>query len=235
MRKIVKLFENGSVCVVGLRGRGKDMLFGNVIARRKIPYVSNTNYGGKHIPFVPSAYNCGGNTYRNFISGVIKPYQFPHPDGTDIYVADCGVYFPSQYCNELNRDYAYLATYSALSRHLGQSSMHVNCQNLNRVYDKLREMSDTYLLCNWCKVFFKGRLVLQKITIYDKYQSCVDRVPMFWLRRPLLDANRLQLWQIQKQNYEITHGKIKSRILLYRNKAEYNTRVFKEMMEPCVK
>ena len=52
MRKIVKLFEQGNVCVVGLRGCGKDMLFANVIARRRQPYVSNTDYHCKKSPFI---------------------------------------------------------------------------------------------------------------------------------------------------------------------------------------
>lgn len=223
------MFEDGNVCVVGLRGRGKDMLFGNVVARRKIPYVSNTNYGGEYIPFVPAQFNCGGNTYKNFIKGDLHPYKQPYPDGTDIYLADCGVYFPAQYCNELNRDYGYLATYSALSRHFG-ANFHVNCQNLNRIYDKLREQSDQTIMCNGCLVLF-GKIVIQRVTIYEKAQSAVDRVPAFWLRRPLLNAQRLQVWQIQKQNYQISYGKIKSRLLIYRNLAHYNTRQFKEMLE----
>lgn len=37
MRKIVKMFENGSVSVFGLRGKGKDLLTANVVCRRKSP------------------------------------------------------------------------------------------------------------------------------------------------------------------------------------------------------
>ena len=39
-----KYFDVGNVAVVGLRGRGKDVLFGNVIARSKHSYVSNLDY-----------------------------------------------------------------------------------------------------------------------------------------------------------------------------------------------
>ena len=69
MKKIIKLFENGNVCVTGLRGTGKDMLFANVAVRRKKPYVSNTWYDDNCIPFVPKDFDCGGNTYKNFIDG----------------------------------------------------------------------------------------------------------------------------------------------------------------------
>ena len=230
LKKIIRMFDKGNVCVTGLRGDGKDMLMANVVARRKKPYVSNVDYGGKRFDFVPSKLDCGGNIYKNFIEGDVKHYEFPYPDHTDVYVSDAGVYFPAQYCSELNRSYGYIATFMALSRHLGQSNMHVNAQNLNRVYDKIREQSDMYIRCRCCFVFF-GNVVIQKITTYDKYQSCVDRVPAFWLRRPLLNANRLQLWQIQKQNYEISHGCIKNHWLIYVNKSNYDTRRFKEMLK----
>lgn len=93
LNKIIRLFEAGNVCVCGLRGRGKDMLFANVIARRSAPYVSNTDYGGQRMRFAPRDFDCGGNTYKNFISGEITPYVYPFPDSTDIYISDAGVYF----------------------------------------------------------------------------------------------------------------------------------------------
>lgn len=228
MRKILKLFEQGNVSISGLIGSGKDMLMGNVIVRRGLPYVSNTNYGGKWIPFDPKALNCQ-NTWRNFITGNLRRYVYPYEDGTDIYLADGGVYFPSQFCNDLNKDYGYLATFMALSRHFG-SRFHYNVQNLNRMYDKVREQSDLYIRCIWTKVLF-GFLVIQKVIIYEKYESCVNRVPPFRLRKPLLNPDRIQQWEIQSMNYEISHGVVEPRILIYINRSTYNTRIFKEMLE----
>lgn len=229
MRKILKLFEKGNVSVAGLCGSGKDMLFANVVARRKKPYISNTNYGGKWIPFDPSVLNVN-NTYKNFITGKLNHYSYPYPDGIDFYIADCGVYFPAQYCNELNRDFGYLATFIALIRHLSHGGrFHTNTQSYNRVFDKLREQSDLYITCKWCKVFLG--FVIQKVVIYERYQSAVDRVPPFCLKRPWLNPDRIQQWEIQNNNYQISHGYVKPRILIYRNKSKYNTHVFKEMLE----
>lgn len=228
MRKIIKMFDRGNVSVCGLRGSGKDMLFANVAIRRDKPYVSNTDYGGKFIPFESKVLDCK-NTYTNFIQGRLNPYEYPYPDGTDFYIADGGIYFPSQYQGELCKNYGYLSTFMALSRHLGDCNVHYNVQNLNRMWDKIREQSDIYIRCCWCKVVFG--FVLQKVIIYEKYESAVNRVPPFFLRRPLINAERMQIWRIQKQNYMIAHGKVKSRILLYRNKSNYNTRVFKEMLQ----
>lgn len=229
LRKIIRLFEDGNVCVCGLRGRGKDMLTANVVMRRKKPYVSNTDYGGHFYAFVPKQFDCGGNTFRNFLSGNVFRYVFPYQDGTDIYIGDAGIYFPSQYQGELVKDYGYLATFMALSRHLGDCNVHFNVQNLNRVWDKIREQSDTYIMCMGCTVLFH-KIVIQRVRIYELYDAALKRVPPFRLPRPWLNPDRIFQWKIQKQNYEIAHGLIKSKLLIYWNRSHYNTRIFKEVL-----
>lgn len=228
-RKIIRYFDLGNVCVCGLRGKGKDMLTANVVARRKLPYVSNVDYGYSFNQLHPMDFNCGGNTFRNFIEGNVKKYVYPFPDGVDVYISDAGVYFPSQYCSLIDRDYGYFATFMALSRHLGCSNVHVNVQNLNRCWTKIVEQSDSYIMCNWCKVFF-GKIVVQKVTIYELYDAAVKRVPVFCLPKPWFNSDRIFQWKIQKQNYEIAHGSIKPGLLVYINKSNYNTRIFKEVL-----
>lgn len=227
---IVRLYEQGNVMVTGLIGSGKDMLMANVVVRRKKPYVSNVNYGGQFFPLSIHELECGGNTYKNFISGDIKYYEYPYPHGSDVYISDCGVYFPAQFCNELNRDYKQIPVFVALSRHVGRARVHANCQNLNRIWDKLRESSDIYINCRWCKVFF-GKLVVQSVRIYELADSCAKRVPPFRLERPMLDQNRIQQWEIQFQNYEIAHGRVRQKILIYFNKSNYNTHIFEEVLK----
>ena len=229
MRKIIRFFNSGNVCVCGLRGRGKDMLMANVIARRRLDYVSNTDFGGNHIPFYPLNYDCGGNTYENFLRGNLRYYDYPHEDGTDIYISDAGVYFPSQYCKELNRNFGFFSTFMALSRHLGECNVHFNVQNLNRVWDKIREQSDIYIMCNWCRVLF-GKIVLQKVTVYESYESAVNRVPPYRSPRVFMNNDRRFSLALDKQKYRIAHGDIRRYTLLYWNRSNYDTRVFKEML-----
>lgn len=230
LRKVIKLFDKGNVCVTGLRGSGKDMLMSNVCIRRQLPYISNVNYGGVFYRLDFRQLDCGGNTYKDFISGDLKYYKFPYPDGTDVYISDVGVYFPSQFCNELNRDYKSIPVYMALSRHLASGNVHLNVQNLNRAWDKLREQSDQYILCRWCYVLF-GSIVIQKIRIYEIYDSCVRRVPPFRLSRPLLGGSRVDAWKQEKERYEQNYGKVSEGILIYRNKSTYDTRIFKTLLE----
>lgn len=229
MKRIIKLFDQGNVSVCGLRGTGKDMLFANVVARREKPYISNTNYGGYWIKFDPAVLNCN-NSWREFLTGHLNRFEYPYGDGIDIYLSDGGVYMPSQYQGELCKEYGHIPIFMALTRQLGESNFHYNVQNLNRMWDKIREQSDTYIRCIGCKVLF-GKLVLQRVIIYEKYESAVNRVPVFDLRRPLINPNRLQTWEVQKQNYQIAHGSVKGRTLIYWNKSKYNTRAFKEMLE----
>lgn len=230
MKKIIKLFRSGNVCVFGLRGRGKDMLMSNVVCRRGLPYVCNSNYGGDHFDLNMKEFDCGGNTYENFLTGNIRPYKYPYADGVDIYISDAGVYFPSQYCSELNKRYGYFSTFMALSRHLGECNVHFNVQNLNRVWDKIREQSDIYICCNWTKVFFR-RFVLQKVTIYEYYESAVLRIPPYRAPSVRMSQDRSLQIQMAKQSYRTAHGDIKSRILIYKNRSNYDTRVFKKILQ----
>lgn len=236
MRKIEKLFKCGNVCVTGLRGTGKDMLMANVIARRKEPYISNMDYKNKGCARIPLDFNKLDtlNNYDNLVSGEIVPYEYPYPENVDIYVSDCGVYFPSQDNKELNKKYERFPMFQALSRQLGQCNFHINAQNLNRVWDKIREQSDIYVRCVSCKVI--GRFVFQRVVVYDKCQSCIDRVepfkrlpcPIFAPKeqKALIRAKNAEL----KQSYRENKGLVRGYLLCYVNRSNYDTRLFKQIL-----
>lgn len=236
-KKILKVFDSGNTCVCGLRGRGKDLLMANVVLRRKhkgkhLPYVSNVDYGGDFSPLELEKLDCGKNTYNDFINDTVKKYEFPYPDRTDIYISDAGVYFPSQFCNELNKKYPYFSTFMALSRHLGDANVHFNVQNLNRCWDKIREQSDQYIMCmGTCYIPFIN-IVIQRVRLYDKYQSCVDRVPPFRINIPIIGSGKTRYEvRMRKQEFACAYGEIKSGILIYRNRSKYDTRIFKEKLK----
>ena len=230
-KKIVRLFEQGNVCVTGLRGTGKDLLFGNVIQRRKKDYVSNVDYGSSLFFRFYKAnlldLDCR-NIYRNFITGNINEFQWVYPDGADVYLSDCGVYFPSQYCNELNKMYGGIVTYQALSRQVSFNNFHCNCQSLGRVWDKIREQSGVYIRCRKC--FYLFGYVLQFITIYDKYDSCLARVQPCRVHVPLLNAPARAMAQTYIDNFFNVHGSVKNRILFYKNRSKHDTYYFRYLM-----
>lgn len=239
LRNIAKLFNLGDCCVVGEKGSGKDMLVANVIARRKLPYVSNVKYDRKGVPldyyeFDYSKLDVSGNTYKDFINDTLKPYEYPYPVGADVYISDVGVYFPAQYCNELNKEYKNLAVLLALSRHLG-FRVHTNCQNLGRIYDKIREHARRYIMCLKCRVIplgKKNQLVIQKIRVYEKYQSCADNIPKLHLPFTAYISGDITMCRLYKLNYEIQHGKINEYTLIYFNRSNYDTHIFKQKLSP---
>lgn len=239
-KKIIKLFKRGNVSVFGLRGRGKDLLFSNVIVRRRNSYISNINYGGKYIPLDLTKLDVKNN-YSNFISNSINYYNYDnhYPKNVDIYISDLGVYLPSQYCNKLNNAYDYLPTFMALSRQLGRCNVHFNSQNLNRVWDKVREQSDIYIQCDrviyipFSKLkIFRYDFVIQKITLYDKYESAVARVKPCRVSPRLFDKNvsKVQI-KMYLDNFYNQHGEVKSKFLFYRNKSTYDTFYFDKLLK----
>ena len=228
-KKIIKLFKSGNVCVCGLRGTGKDLLFGNVINRRKEEYVSNINYGSKFNRLDYSKINLNGNTYKNFVSGNLAKYTYPYPIGSDVYISDVGVYFPSQHFSSLNSRYDSLSCYQALSRQVSHNNVHINAQNLNRVWDKIREQSDIYICCNKC--FYIFGFVIQKITIYDKYDSAVSRVKPCRVKIPLFNRQARTNALIYRDKFINTYGVVKSRFLFYFNKSKHDTYYFEKLLK----
>lgn len=120
-----------------------------------------------------------------------------------------------------------------LSRQLAQANVHCNAQSINRIWLKIKEQSDIYYLCEWCKVF-PGGIVLQSVIRYDMLSACEQRLKPFqdyYPRRPLLNRERQQRWDIEKAKYELANGHIKRYILCYLNMSNYDTRIFKTMLK----
>lgn len=227
-KKIIELFKQGNVSVCGMRGTGKDLLFGNVIERRNEQYVSNINYG-KGFNYLRLSDLIINNHYNNFIDNQVNSFYYKYPQYADIYISDCGIFLPAQYCNELNKKYEGMISFYALSRQIAQCNIHTNAQNLNRVWDKVREQSDTYILCRKCIYLFG--LVLQFITIYDKYESAVNRVKACRISTPLFATKEVkQNTRMYLDNFYNQHGSVKNRVLLYFNKSKHDTLYFGKLL-----
>jgi hypothetical protein len=245
LNKIIRLYKRGNVTVCGLRGTGKDMLQGNVIVRRAVPYISNINYTGDKTcklkngdvvkmfqPLEFDKLDCGKNNFVNWLSGKPNRYIFPYIEGSDVYLSDAGIYLPAQDFTLIDRKYPYISTYCALSRQVSvDGNCHSNSQSLERVFSKWREQSDIFIRCRFCKVLF-GKLVIQKVTLYDKYQSCVDRVEPCKIRVPSMSKREVkENAKMYLDKYRCTYGTIKNHLLIYWNKSTYDTYYFKHLLE----
>lgn len=228
LKSVIRLFEDGNVSVSGLRGRGKDMLTANVVVRRKKPYISNINYGGEWYPLEFDKLNIGENTCFDFIDGNVKYYEWPYPLGCDVYGSDLSVYLPSHEVKDLNKRYPYLATAMCLSRHVGEYNFHFNSQRLHRVWDKVREQSDTYIVCMKCVVILG--FVFQRIRTYTDYDAADRQVPPYPVKKPMFGRDRRLAWQLDYAKYVTSHGEIKSKLLIYRNRSQYDTHHFRRVL-----
>lgn len=229
IKYIIKLYERGNVSVSGNCGSGKDLLQGNIITRRNMPYVSNVDYGGDFYSLDFSKLDCG-SSYEDFINGTVKEYTYPYPLGADIYISDCGIYLPAQYCNELNKKYSRLPTFFAIRRHVGRCNVHTNSQHLGRVWDKLREQSDTYIVCRSAMVILG--IVFQTITIYDRFDSAEKRIRPCRVTSRLMDSrDGRKAAEIARDNFENTHGVVKNKLLIYRNRSKYDTHHFYKLLK----
>lgn len=227
-RFIRRLFERGNVLVNGERGSGKDVLIGNVYVRNRIPYVSNQDYGGNCLEqYLPAKFDMNGNTYKDLINDTCAPYEFPYPESTHVIISDGGIYFPSQYCNELNRDYKGQPMFAALSRQLGEGChVHANTQAYGRLWDKMREQCVRYLNCEWC-IHVLG-LVIQRVIYYDKADSCAARIKPCRVPIPKMgDKNARMQARIYRDQFFNQHGTVRAFLLVYRERSKHDTYQFK--------
>lgn len=228
-RKFVKQFEKGNVLVSGMRGRGKDVAFCVVVNSRKRNYISNIQYSNpkkryQRFNFDAKVWALSGNTYTDLIDNRIKTYSYPYPDGIDYYISDAGIYFPSQYQSELVKRYAGAPMFQALSRHLGDCNVHVNSQRQNRVWDKIREQSDIYIVMRGCHVMRFLKIALIRYTIYDNEESAEKQIklPFFGLGKRAREL---------KQSFLATHGAIKNGFFFTKIPYRFDSRRFKKILE----
>lgn len=228
-KSFVKLFNRGNVMVSGMKGRGKDMAFCIVINEKKKNYISNVQYSDpkkkyQKFDFDTKVWELAGNTYKDLITGEIKPYNYPYPDGIDYYISDAGIYYPAQYQGELVKRYQGAPLFQALSRHLGDCCVHCNSQKQNRVWDKIREQSDTYIVMKKCLVIPKTKFVWLKAYSYELEESAEKQIKMPWfgVGKKAREA---------KNQFQIIHGEIKKHTFLTRIPYKYDSRRFKRILE----
>ena len=194
-KKIIKLFKTGNCIVTGHKGRGKDILFSFVTNYRyrkaREWYISNVDYTGNknYDKFDFANMGLGGNTYDDFLNDTLKAYEYKGIEKADFYIADAGVYLPSTYHDKLVKKYGSVPLFMAIVRHLCNSNVHCNIQNLGRLWDKVREQADYYIDCKWCKVLF-GKFVIQQVVVYDTYESALQRLMPMKVPRNLLFKNK---------------------------------------------
>lgn len=222
--RIVREFKHCNVIVFGKKGNGKDVLFQKVIDTRKDTYFANLDYGGDFNIVSLKDISVSPNTYDDFINGKItKIDKNELMENKDIYISDGGIYLPSQYDTKLYKTYPSFPIFYALSRHLYNNNVHVNTQNLSRVWKALREQADYYIKCRG--VLNLGFGLLVKTTEYEKYESALNGVEPI---KALL-FNKINKADIQQ--YVAKNGFIKKGfIFIFKKHIKYDTRAFSKII-----
>lgn len=222
-----RTFLKNNVIVFGKKGCGKDLLFQAVVNDYRCETYSNISYNKKSKIINLKDLELMKNSFDNFVNGNISIEEKNNNyEGKDFFISDIGVMLPSQYDTKLYKAYPSFAIFYALSRHLYNSNIHCNTQNLGRVWKALREQADFYIKCiEVKKPFILGLFGFLKIDFicYDKYESANNSLlPLSGsIFNKFLDANYKQ--------YYATNGLIEKKyILVHKSEIKYDTRAFHE-------
>ncbi len=108
---------------------------------------------------------------------------------------------------------------------MGDCAVHCNTQVQNRLWDKIREQSDTYVVMKHCKCFSRRfRLFHVSAYRYSLEESAEKQIvpPKFSFGKKGRE---------QKLQFEIAHGKIDKMSFFCRLPYVYDSRRFKRILE----
>ena len=209
---LVNEFRRCNVIVDGKKGTGKDLLFAHVIYLRGEPHYSNITYNGLTTEIDIAEMTAGNNTYENFIRGQVEKFAPAFNESEDFYISDGGIFLPSQYNTELDKQYAGLPIFYALQRQLYNSNTHLNLQSIGRLWIKLREQADSYIRALRTKDC--GDHLVVTVRTYDNYESAVANV-----LATTGEQQRARRGEIAERRFKI-----------YKSELEYDTRHFRNKL-----
>jgi len=225
-KRIAQEFSRCNVMVYGKKGQGKDLLFQAIINKRNVPYLANISYGGKYTRIWADKVSVAPNTYENFILDKVKVVEKVLPEKQDCYFSDGGIIFPSQMDSQLHKLFPSYPIYYALSRHLAAANIHINTQNLGRVWKALREQADYYVRCRG--VIHLPFFLVIKTTEYDQYSSAEKNL------LPLRSRFSNKYSKAEVDQFNATNGFIKNGFVIIRNKSiYYDTRAYHKIIYGC--
>jgi hypothetical protein len=211
-----RAFERGNCIVFGIRGTGKDLIFSHVIhLRNVVNYAVRTDYKCKTIVLENlKTLQCGTNTFRNLLEGVIKPYMDPFLPGADIYVPDASLYLACQNNNELNAALPGLPIFQALGRQIRHNT-HLNIQAFDRTYKQFRDQVYSCILCLSTDVY--DDFFITKTITYGRKETAELRLLPFGLSR--------EKYPEEYEKFVASYGEVAYRYFkIPRDHVKYDTR-----------
>ena len=217
-------FKHCNVIVAGKKGSGKDLVFNWVIRKRHDFYYSNISYGRKHKIITLKDVSCMPNTYYTLINNKVDKQPHIFKENKDIYISDIGNFLPSYMDSTLYKLFPSMPLFYSLSRHLYNSNVHCNTQNIERGWKALREQADFYIQVKRTYKIF-GLIFITKYYSYERYESAKQN--LLPIRTRLLNKYS----KAEVDIYNATNGAIqKGYIWQLKHQLTYNTRAFEKIL-----
>ena len=215
---LAEQFRRCNVAVFGKKGTGKDLLFAHAIYLRRENHYANIPYDERTEVIPLKSIGVGGNDYMSILENNIQKIERGFVTGQDVYLSDAGTFFPSQYNEKLDKLYAGVPIFMALSRQLYQLNVHFNVQELSRVWNKIREQADCYIRV--LKSRFNGAYVFIDTISYQQYNTAEKGVlpPL----EPSDKAERRELEEFTARNGEVVYRTFR----MHRKEIKYDTYYF---------
>lgn len=163
------------------------------------------------------------NTFNNFVTNTIEKVPHSLKEGKDIYISDIGNFLPSYMDSTLYKLYPSMPIYYSLSRHLYNSNVHCNTQNIERGWKALREQADFYVICKRTIRIFNW--FITRMVTYDNYNSAKNGIQPIKLRM-LNKYSKANVDLFVAQNGDIRKGYI----IQHKKNLTYDTRYFEKVV-----
>lgn len=226
IKAVNECFLNGNVIVFGLKGCGKDLTFNKVINYQNRPCYANIPYNKLLCTIKPiKDFSVEPNTFETLLNDDIKIVKKINKENTDYYISDGGNFLPSQYNNILCKLYPSLPLYYSLNRHLTNSCIHINTQNLMRVWDKLREHTAFFIkAAGTYKIF---GFLITRVIIYDKQDTAKAQLEPYKATGIIKRAES----RANEEQFKAQNGRVEEHwIIQHKSKVYYDSRYFHRLL-----
>lgn len=220
-RAYLKKIKEDSLIVFGKKGKGKTLLFSEMTRMDKKGFLSNTDFKRKKGTIInPGEITVKPNTWESVLNGDYCKIEKKEWESKPVYLDDAGIFFPNFADSLLKRSYPSMPIAFAVWRHLYNAPIHINSQDVNRVWKMLKEQQNGAIQCR--KTVRIGPFAFIHCTYYSHLESAAKEL------LPMKETIFNKYNKAELNLYNANNGIIKDFVIFaptWRNK--YDSRYFK--------
>lgn len=220
-RAYLKKVKEDSLIIFGKKGKGKTLLCSEMTRMDKKGFLSNTDFKRKKgIIINPKDISIAPNTWEDILNGKFVKIEHKDWEGKPIYLDDAGIFLPNFADSMLKKLYPSMPPAFAVWRHLYNAPIHINSQDVNRVWKLLKEQENGAIQCR--RTTRIGPFAFIHCTYYSNLESAAKEL------LPMKETIFNKYNKAELNVYNATNGEIKDFMIfapVWRNK--YDSRYFK--------